>query len=158
MFLYCHLCVDSIFLFFIVSSATRTAQKSILPPLGQDDKENTSPPKAGAKGKPVFVSSGLGPTEQVPPQTCFFLFQVSSVETHPMLPPTDHGEKVCQEDWSACGFPCDIRSDACRHAHRYVSPKLVIAGSSYWIFLKPSFSFLFPLCSTRALAANYPLW
>ncbi|XP_011486263.1 breast cancer type 1 susceptibility protein [Oryzias latipes] len=45
--------------------ATRTAQKSILPPHGQDDKENTSPPKAGAKGKPVFVSSGLGPTEQI---------------------------------------------------------------------------------------------
>lgn len=136
MFLYCHLCVDSVFLIFFVSSATRTAQKSILPPHGQDDKENTSPPKAGAKGKPVFVSSGLGPTEQVPPQTWVFFvflfkFQVSSVETHPTLPPTDHGEKVCQEDWSACGFPCDIRGDACRHAYRYVSPKLVIAGSSY---------------------------
>ncbi|KAF6724985.1 Breast cancer type 1 susceptibility-like protein [Oryzias melastigma] len=44
-------------------TASRTVQRR--PPDGHDDKENTSPPKAGAKGKLVFVSSGLGPTEQM---------------------------------------------------------------------------------------------
>ncbi|RVE59479.1 hypothetical protein OJAV_G00188820 [Oryzias javanicus] len=46
-------------------TASRTAQKRVSPPDGQDDKENATPPKAGAKGKHVFVSSGLGPTEQM---------------------------------------------------------------------------------------------